>query len=158
MITRETVHPSRDAQEAQRFARVRPYLWLSWIVSLAALGGSLYFSEVRHLPPCVLCWYQRILMYPLAVLIPIGILKKDTNLPLYVLALSVPGTLVAIYHALLQYGIIPDSLAPCQAGISCTTQQILWFGFITIPLLSAMAFALLSVAMLRIRSLQKNAQ
>jgi disulfide bond formation protein DsbB len=158
MTPREAAQPSRDAHEAQRFTKVRPYLWLAWFVSLAALGGSLYFSEVRHLPPCVLCWYQRILMYPLAILIPIGILKKDSNLPLYVLALSVPGTLVAIYHALLQYGVIPDSLGPCQAGISCTTQQILWLGFITIPLLSALAFALISILMLRIRSLQRNAQ
>jgi disulfide bond formation protein DsbB len=154
MSPRDVTTPSRDAHEAQTSSR--PYLWFAWIVSLAALAGSLYFSEVRHLPPCLLCWYQRILMYPLTILIPIGIIKKDKHLPLYVLALAIPGVLVALYHTLLQYGVLPHSLGPCVAGVSCTTQQILWLGFITIPLLSCLAFLMIIIAMLRTRSQQKN--
>jgi disulfide bond formation protein DsbB len=156
MTPRGITDPSRDAHEAQLSSKARPYVWFIWFVSLAALVGSLYFSEVRNLPPCLLCWYQRILMYPLVILIPIGLLKKDKFLPLYVLGLALPGAVVALYHTLLQYDVIPHSLGPCLAGVSCTTQQILWLGFITIPLLSFVAFLLIIGTSLKIYSLQKN--
>ena len=104
-------------------------LHISWLQALAAMLGSLYFSDILHYPPCILCWYQRIAMYPLVLLIPIGILKKDKNLPYYVLPLSIIGTIIAFYHNLLYFNIIPQSLAPCVAGISCTTKFVEFFGF-----------------------------
>ena len=119
-------------------------LFLAWIPALFAVAGSLYFSEIRDFPPCVLCWYQRICMYPLVAILAVGILRRDSNVAYYVLPLGLAGLAISIYHNLLYYNIIPESAAPCVAGISCTTVYIEWFGFITIPLLSLAGFAFLS--------------
>src|SRR5260221_1328079 len=123
-------------------------LHIAWVQSLVAMSGSLYFSEIRHFPPCVLCWYQRILMYPLTVLIAVGIIRKDKNLPYYILPLSIIGTVIAGYHNLLDYKILPESLAPCVAEESCTTHFFAWFGFITIPLLYLIAFLVIDICMI----------
>jgi disulfide bond formation protein DsbB len=122
-------------------------LYIAWVQSLVAMLGSLYFSEVMKLPPCVLCWYQRILMYPLVALIAVGIIRRDKGIYQYILPLSITGFLIAAYHNLLYYGIIPESIQPCRLGISCTTRQIEWFGFITIPLMSLTAFAIITTCM-----------
>src|SRR5581483_7022112 len=131
-------------------------LYLGWIISLVALGGSLYFSNVLNLPPCVLCWYQRICMYPLVLILAVGLLRKDQKVYLYVLPFSIIGFVIALYHNLLFYNIIPESLAPGTAGVSCTTRLIEWFGFITIPLLSLIAFTLITVIMFIYRYYQKQ--
>lgn len=131
-------------------------LYIAWVQSLVAMSGSLFFSEVMKLPPCILCWYQRILMYPLTVIIAIGILRRDKGIYQYVLPLSLTGLVIAIYHNLLYYGIIPESIQPCRLGISCTTRQIEWFGFITIPLMSLTAFAVITVCMLVFRKMSKK--
>jgi|SRR5579885_448792 len=130
----------------KKFAASLPYIGL--IQSIVAMLGSLFFSNVLNLPPCVLCWYQRICMYPLVALFVVGILKKDKHLPYYVLPLSSIGLLISMYHNLLYYHILPESIAPCSNGVSCTTQQILLLGFITIPLLSCTAFAIITASML----------
>lgn len=119
--------------------------YIAWTQALVATFGSLYFSEVMKLPPCVLCWYQRILMYPIVLIAAVGIIRRDKALPFYILPLSILGWLISIYHNLLYYKIIPESIAPCQLGISCTTRQIEWLGFVTIPLLSLVAFTVINV-------------
>ena len=130
-----------------------PYIVL--VLALTATLGSLYFSEIMQLVPCILCWYQRICMYPLIAISALGIYTKDKNLPYYVLALSIPGLLIAIYHNLLYYHILPESIAPCVSGVSCTTKLIEWFGFITIPLMSLVAFALITTFMIIYLKLKK---
>jgi len=122
-------------------------LYIAWVQALVATLGSLYFSEIAHYIPCVLCWYQRILMYPLVVILSVGILRKDKNVPYYVLPLSVLGLAIAIYHYLLQMDVIPESVAPCVAGISCASRLAQWFGFVTIPFLSLIAFAVITASM-----------
>ena len=122
----------------------RTSILASWIVALVGTLGSLFFSEVMKLPPCVLCWYQRICMYPLVATLAVGWLRGDRSGVAYSLPLSLSGLLIAIYHNLLYYHVIPESIAPCTQGISCTSRQIEWFGFVTIPLLSLVAFALIS--------------
>ena len=123
-------------------------LYLVLIQALVAMLGSLYFSNVMNLPPCVLCWYQRIAMYPLVAILAVGILKRDRNVILYSLPLSVTGLLISIYHNLLYYGVIPESIAPCMLGISCTTRQIEWLGFITIPLMALTAFVIINILLI----------
>ena len=91
----------------------------AFAMALVATLGSLFLSEILKLPPCVLCWYQRVLMYPLAFIIGIGILRGDKKLYQYVLPLASIGWLIALYHSLLQWKIIPESAAPCVQGISC---------------------------------------
>ncbi len=120
-------------------------LYVAWAQALAALFGSLYFSEIVGIPPCILCWIQRIFMYPLVVIIAVGIMRKDKSLPYYVLPLSIPGFLVAFYQHLLQVGIISEKSAPCSVGISCITKYWSLFDFITLPLLSAVAFAVITL-------------
>jgi disulfide bond formation protein DsbB len=103
--------------------------------------GSLFFSEVMRLPPCTLCWYQRILMYPLVVISTVGLVRRDPQASRYAWPLVLGGTAVALYHNLLYYHLIPDSITPCTEQVSCTDRQIEWLGFITIPLLALTAFA-----------------
>ncbi len=119
-----------------------------------AMAGSLFFSEVMALPPCVLCWYQRIAMYPIVILTTIGIIRDDKKTYISVLALGIPGLAISIYHNLLYWKILPESVAPCTLGISCTTKFFEWFGFITIPFMALMAFTIITV--LGLISLKKN--
>ena len=118
--------------------------YVAWGVSLVATLGSLVFSEVLHYPPCILCWYQRICMYPLVAIFTVGIITKDKWTAWYALPLASVGLLISIYHNLLYYNIIPDAAAPCREGVSCTTKFIEWFGFVTIPFLSMLAFAVIA--------------
>ena len=113
----------------------------AWVIALFAMLMSLYFSNVLGFAPCILCWWQRILMYPLVIILIIGILYKDNKVYRYAIPLAFIGLLVSIYQNLLYYKIIPEAASPCQIGVSCTTQYINWFGFVTIPLLSLIGFA-----------------
>lgn len=122
-------------------------LYIAWLQSLAATLVSLYYSEIMHYSPCVLCWYQRILMYPLVVLIAVGILRKDKQLDQYILPLSLTGLLVSFYQILLQKGLLPESVAPCAIGASCTVKYVGYFGFITIPVMSFAAFLVITICM-----------
>lgn len=122
--------------------------YLAWIIALVATVGSLFFSEVMQLPPCVLCWYQRIAMYPLVLIIGIGIISSDNRMKIYALPLCLIGLAISIYHNLLYYGLIPDSITPCTEGISCTSKQIEWLGFITIPLMALTAFISIAVCLI----------
>jgi disulfide bond formation protein DsbB len=112
-----------------------------WLVSLVATLGSLFFSEVMRLPPCVLCWYQRIAMYPLIVLTTVALWRRDDGVGPYAWPLVAIGLAISIYHNLLYYHLIPESITPCAQGVSCTERQIEWLGFITIPLLALASFA-----------------
>jgi disulfide bond formation protein DsbB len=87
-------------------------------------------------------------MYPLVVILAIGIYLKDKKLPYYVLPLSTIGLIIAIYHNLLYYNILPESATPCLIGVSCTTKYIELFGFITIPFLSLIAFLIITIGMI----------
>src|SRR5690242_3379939 len=117
-------------------------LLTAWI----AMCGSLFFSEVIGWAPCELCWYQRILMYPLALILPVGILRRDPKLHLYVLPLSLLGAPLSLYHYLL---IKTDLFTPprCSSGIPCTVDYLDWFGFINIPFLALTAFVIISMMM-----------
>ena len=116
-------------------------LYAAFTISLLATLISLSLSEIFHLPPCVLCWYQRTMMYTIPIVLGIGIYYKDKKVDRYVWPMAIIGWVIAFYHTLLQWNILPESVAPCQAGISCTTVQINWFGFMTIPFMSLVAFS-----------------
>lgn len=123
-------------------------IFICWIISSIATGGSLFFSEVIGFPPCTLCWYQRIAMYPLVLIFLMGIIKLDQAILRYSIPLVITGWLTAIYHNLLHYKIIPESASPCREGVSCSDVWIKWFGFITIPVLSFFAFSLLLILLI----------
>ena len=116
-------------------------LFLCWLVASVSTTGSLFFSHVMEFAPCVLCWYQRICLFPLVVILGAGLLSFDKHVVKYSLPLALVGWLVALYHTLLYSGIIPESIQPCSQGVSCTEEYIDLFGFITIPMLSLLSFS-----------------
>lgn len=122
-----------------------------FLVALVATTGSLYFSLGMGLVPCDLCWYQRILMYPLVPVIGISLLRRD-QVRSYVLALSVPGFLVALYHNYLQ---ITPATGVCTSEVPCSVVQYRLHG-VTIPQMSLTAFALITVAYLLPLVLQRT--
>lgn len=122
-----------------------------WLLASIATMGSLFFSEVMRFPPCVLCWYQRIAMYPLVVLFLVGSFQSAKATLMFTLPLVGIGWFIALYHNLLHYGIVPESASPCLEGVSCSTVYIQWLGFITIPMLSLLAFTLLGILLILIK-------
>ncbi|MBT4790669.1 MAG: disulfide bond formation protein B [Halobacteriovoraceae bacterium] len=122
-------------------------IFFCWSVAAIATMGSLFFSEVMKFQPCVLCWYQRIAMYPLIVLFAIGFFQTAKSTIYFTLPIAVIGWVTALYHNLLHYEIIPESASPCQMGVSCSTVYINWFGIITIPMLSLIAFTMITIAL-----------
>ena len=121
---------------------------LAWLVAATATAGSLFFSEVMDLPPCVLCWYQRVAMYPLVFVLGASYLRQDGAHRVYGVPLALSGLCIAIYHNLLYYKLIEQNIIPCTSGVSCTSRQIEWFGFVTIPFLSLCAFALILILLM----------
>lgn len=125
---------------------------LAWAVSLTATVGSLYFSEVMKFVPCNLCWYQRILMYPLVLLLGIASVRKDWNQTLYVLPMCVIGFCISAYHYALEKTTWFEASHGNVCGIvPCDTQYINWFGFVTIPFLAGAAFLIIAVMSVMIR-------
>jgi len=116
----------------------------AFIVALLATSGSLFFSEIAHFAPCILCWFQRIFMYPQTFLFGLALYKKDRHIADYGILLSIIGGLIAVYHYLMQIGVITSG--PCSAvgySVSCTTNFFLYFGYVSIPLMSLTAFVLI---------------
>ncbi len=128
-----------------------PLLYPAWLVATVAMLGSLYFSDVLLYVPCTLCWYQRILMYPLVLILGIASYKQDKGVTRYALPLSILGTLVAGFHYLEQKVPWISSSAVCRSGVPCDVQYINWLGFITIPFLSLVAFAIITVLLIQVR-------
>lgn len=127
-------------------------LFACWILATVATLGSLFFSEIMGLKPCVLCWWQRIFMYPLVVILLVGMFPLDKNIVRYALPLAIIGWLFAVYHYLLYSGYIPENLAPCDKEASCTEVNLEIFGFITIPMLSIVSFTVIIVLLIKFRN------
>lgn len=120
-------------------------LYAAWLVALASTLGSLYFSEVRHLVPCVLCWYQRVLMYPLVVVLGIACYRREPGIRGYVLPLSAVGAVVALYQVLEQHVPALGIPGACRLAVPCSAVHVDWLGFITLPFLSFVAFAVITL-------------
>lgn len=118
-------------------------VFAAWLVASVSTLGALFFGEVMQLPPCALCWYQRIFMFPLVLILPIGLFPFDRKVIRYALPLAIPGWGFAVFHQMLIAGVIPESIKPCTQGVPCSQTVIKWFDFVTIPLLSVVAFSAL---------------
>ena len=119
------------------------FIFLAFLVSLIATLGSLFFSEIMNFVPCSLCWYQRICIYPLVIILGLSFCVDDSKVKLYSYPFAFLGLFLALYHNLLQWKIIPETIAPCKQGVPCSLTYINWFGFITIPFLALVAFLLI---------------
>ena len=121
-------------------ARSEIILFLTWIISLIATSGSLFFSEVMDYEPCKLCWFQRIFMYPLFIFTTLALIKKESIPKIYILVMSGVGMLISGYHYLIQKApFFRESNAFC-GKTPCNAEYINMFGFITIPFLALIAF------------------
>jgi len=123
-------------------------LFLCWLLVSGSTAGSLFFSYVLEYEPCVLCWYQRIFLFPLVLILAAGLFPLDKNVVKYALPLAIAGGVTALYHTLLYGGIIPENIQPCSKGVSCTEKYIELFGFVSIPMLSFLAFSTLIALLL----------
>lgn len=123
-------------------------VFICWIIASVSALGSLFFSEIMELPPCALCWYQRIFMFPLVLVLLVGLFPFDKRITRYALPLAIAGWGFAFYHYLLYSGIIPENLQPCSQGVSCSETYLDLFGFLTIPMLSLISFSTIIVLLL----------
>ncbi len=127
-------------------------LWAAWAVALVATLGSLFFSEVSDFVPCRLCWFQRIAMYPLAVILLVAALRRDFGSgPLYALAFPIVGAAISIWHIYIE--INPDAEpSSCRIAAPCSTKWIDELGYVTIPVLALTAFAAILALLLMARA------
>jgi disulfide bond formation protein DsbB len=122
-------------------------LWLAAIVALVAMLGSLYYSEIANFPPCELCWYQRIAMYPLPVILGIAAWKRDFGIRPYAIALAAIGGAVSIYQYQLER--FPDQTSlSCSVEVPCTTVWVWRLHYISIPFMALSGFALIVALLL----------
>ena len=118
-------------------------LWLAFAVTAVATGGSLFFSEIAHFIPCELCWFQRIFMYPLAIVTLLAAIANDHRVARYLLPLPVIGAGFSVYHLLVESKIVEQTNACLvSAPGGCAVKWIDEFGYVTIPMLALTAFVL----------------
>jgi len=122
-------------------------LFVGWLLAVVSMVGSLFFSEVMDYVPCVLCWYQRIPMYALAVILGIALVTQDVNVVKYAQPLALIGVALAAFHCLLYLGYVPKGIQPCSQDIPCSEVKLQVWGFITIPLMSLAAFLAIVVVL-----------
>ncbi len=111
------------------------------LVAVGATLGSLYFSERAGFVPCELCWFQRIAMYPMAVILPLAVLRRDTNVMPYALTLAGVGFAISAYHVQVQW--FPDRSNACAIAAPCSAKWVEAFGFVTIPQMAALSFLII---------------
>lgn len=123
-------------------------LYTAWLIALASLLGSLYFREIGHIEPCNLCWYQRICVFPLTIILGIAAYRGFTGIMPYVLPQSLIGLVLACYQIAIQE--IPGwyPIPMCGAGPSCSEKIDVGLGFITMPMLSATSFLVISLLLI----------
>jgi len=112
--------------------------YIVWGLGVGSILGSLYFSEIKNFPPCELCWWTRILIYPYAFIMTYVLLfDKKVKWQGFILTFAIPSLILSTFHTLLQWGIINESVTSCSANsaVSCADPEIMWLGFITIPFL-----------------------
>jgi len=123
-------------------------IFASWVIAMLSTLASLFFSEIMELVPCILCWYQRIFIFPLSIILILGLFPLDTNVIKYALPLSIIGLLFTLYHCMLFYGFIPENLQPCSQGVPCSGDNMILFGILPIPVLSLLAFLSITTLLL----------
>jgi disulfide bond formation protein DsbB len=132
------------------------WLLAAWLVAAIATAGALFIGEVMLMLPCQLCWYQRIFMFPLVLILGMACWSDDRRGAVYALPLALGGAAIAGYHTLLVAGLIPKAWIPCSAGVSCADQKLEILNGIPIPWLALAAFVAIAVLlMLFLRNTRK---
>ena len=127
-------------------------VYAALVIAAGATLGAIFFGEVMHVPPCLLCWYQRICMFPLALLLPLGLAPYDPRIIRYALPLATIGLGIAVFHQLLIAGWVPREFEPCTRGVPCSQTVFTLYDVLTIPWLSITAFSAIVVLLLLARA------
>lgn len=139
---------STETQSEDTRVSSQPRTWwlllAAWLVALSATLGAVFIGEVMGQTPCLLCWYQRIFMFPLALILLIACIKNDAGIWRYGLPLALIGAGFALYHSLLYGGIIQEPIVQCGAGPSCSSAAMSLFGWLPLPFVSLIAFGAIS--------------
>lgn len=122
-------------------------LWFAWLVAIVATVGSLIYSEMALFVPCRLCWFQRIAMYPMAVVLLVGAIRKDMAAKFYALPMALIGLAISVWHYLIQTFPSLEGGA-CDLVNPCSARYVEVFGFISIPFMAGAGFTLISVLLL----------
>ena len=123
-------------------------VFASWGTAGLATLGAFFLSEYKEFSPCILCWYQRVFLFPLIPILMVGLFTFDRRVLPYGLTLASIGWLIGAAHLLLMAGVLPAAIAPCAQAVPCSAMQITWFGSVTTPLLSVVAFSLILVMLI----------
>ena len=143
LVVGSRLSPKLRALGRQAVEAVAPSaLPMAAVVAFVAMAGSLYYSEVADFPPCPLCWYQRIAMYPLVPLLGIGAVRRDVGVALYGGVIAALGASISIYHILVERGIVEESVA-CDPSNPCSLIWVKEFGYLTIPTMALSGFLLI---------------
>ena len=118
-------------------------VWLAWAVAAVATIGSLLYSELIHFEPCRLCWFQRIAMYPLSIVLLVGAIRREFQVKYYGLPLALIGLVISVYHYLVQ--TFPSMEGGSCGVVSCSARYVDVFGFISIPFMAGTGFIVISV-------------
>ena len=121
------------------------WLMAAWAIALVATLAALFLGEVMGMTPCLLCWYQRIFMFPLALILGMAAFAEDRRGAVYAMPLALGGAVVSGYHSALLAGWVPTWWVPCGSGPSCSKQNLEIFGSVQIPWLSLLAFAAIAI-------------
>ncbi|MBF0310366.1 MAG: disulfide bond formation protein B [Magnetococcales bacterium] len=141
---------------AQRTPSGWMLLFLAWFLATGATLGSLFLSEIVGVPVCSLCWYQRIAMYPLALILAMALFPYDPKVVRYAAVLNAIGWLIALYQVLLVAGIIPEDLQPCVQGIPCSRTYFSLFGFLNIPLMALLTFTVIGLLLYYVKRMEST--
>lgn len=128
--------------------RAWPLVFACWLVATISTLGAIFLGEVMGLAPCILCWYQRICMFPLVLILAAGLFPLDVRVVRYAFPLALVGLGIAVFHLLVSEGIVSEAITPCTQGVPCSQQLIEWFGFLTIPMLSVAAFTVINAMLI----------
>jgi disulfide bond formation protein DsbB len=132
---------SRWRRARRLLVSVRPLaLFLAWLVAAVAMMGSLYFSEVANYEPCKLCWYQRIAMYPMVVILAIAVATRDYAVKRYVVPIALIGSVISTYHYLIEWYPNLEGDGTCSAAVPCTFVWFRRFGFVSLPYMALSGF------------------
>ena len=126
-------------------------LFIAWAISVLATLGAVFIGEIMGQVPCNLCWYQRIFMFPLSIILTVAAYRSDLAVWRYALPLSLLGVLFSAFHSLIYFKILPEQVKPCMAtGPSCSGEGMMLWGTFPLPVLSLAAFVIISISMILI--------
>jgi disulfide bond formation protein DsbB len=125
---------------------------LAWLIALVTTLGSLYYSKVIEYVPCELCWYQRIVIYPFAVILGIAAWRRDAAIRVYAVPVLAIGIVIATYHTWIQAYPPENGTSFCTADVPCTTRYVWEFGFVSLPFMALSAMVAMTALLLVART------